>query len=142
MPLITIVLTYFIAVAPIGVSLSELNLEILPNQYVEVKGFAYKKPDGDWILSDEPQLKSCCVGSFSKADSQVHFQTSSDLPKEQVIIVQGNLRLEGNRYYLENSNVIIPDNFPSNTLSIAAILLIFSVILLKFVRNLRKNEIK
>lgn len=48
---------------------------------VQVRGFLYRANDGRWILSDQPGLKSCCVGSASKIQSQV--------------VVDGPLEFEG-----------------------------------------------
>ncbi|MGZ3633454.1 MAG: hypothetical protein ACXU9U_04065 [Parachlamydiaceae bacterium] len=51
--------------------------EILPDllekqrQNVKIRGFMYQGNEGNWILSAEPNLKSCCVGTSSKKGSQI-----------------------------------------------------------------------
>lgn len=44
---------------------------IAPGEEVVLRGFLYKKENGEWILADEPSLKTCCVGADHTADRQV-----------------------------------------------------------------------
>jgi len=55
------------------VSHHEIPLELLVRQgeNVKIRGFLHQGNEGNWILSAEPNLKSCCVGTFSKKGSQV-----------------------------------------------------------------------
>lgn len=38
---------------------------------VRLRGFLFKSPSGRWLLSAEPDLKSCCAGSPLKVSKQV-----------------------------------------------------------------------
>ena len=50
-------------------------------QEVEMRGFLYTAPDGRLILADEPNLKTCCVGSPHKKQEQVTIIGGEHLPK-------------------------------------------------------------
>jgi hypothetical protein len=59
---------------------------------VNVRGFLYPTLDNQWILSSEPQLKSCCAGSIHKADQQIfiYFDPLESPPmSKQAITIEG-----------------------------------------------------
>jgi len=74
---------------------SKLNLEeaeTLHNREITIRGFLYATQDGRWILSSEPNLKTCCVGSAHKAKDQIFLDsTFKDIPSSGVVQVQGLL---------------------------------------------------
>ncbi|NGX41747.1 MAG: hypothetical protein K940chlam7_00019 [Chlamydiae bacterium] len=41
------------------------------DQVVTIRGFLYQTQGGDWVLAEEPNLKTCCVGSAKKIDRQI-----------------------------------------------------------------------
>ena len=49
---------------------------------IEIKGFLYRSEIEGWVLSSEPNLKSCCIGSPSKSARQIFLD--GDLVLDQV----------------------------------------------------------
>jgi hypothetical protein len=43
----------------------------LQGNTIKVRGFLFRGDAGQWVLSSEPNLKSCCVGKESKRDKQI-----------------------------------------------------------------------
>lgn len=81
-------------------------------QNIVIKGFLYKESGGHWILSSEPNLKSCCIGSQQKINSQIAI--FGDLPltaPTRAISLQGNLQIaspSSNYFYsLSQASVVI-----------------------------------
>lgn len=68
------------------------DLQGKDRQEVELRGFLYRSPDGRVILANEPNLKTCCVGSSRKISSQlvVKGDFPSNLPSTAVTM-QGHL---------------------------------------------------
>lgn len=46
------------------------DVSYLENQKVRIRGFLFKKAN-QWVLAEEPNLKTCCIGSKEKADRQL-----------------------------------------------------------------------
>lgn len=65
------------------------------DESVQLRGFLYQTSGGEWILSDEPNLKSCCIGKGPKASKQVFLagKESTFLPY-QVINLEGALAMK------------------------------------------------
>lgn len=40
-------------------------------QTVNIRGFLYQEPEGQWILASEPNLKTCCIGTSKKVTQQI-----------------------------------------------------------------------
>lgn len=40
-------------------------------QSVNIRGFLYQEPEGQWILASEPNLKTCCMGTSKKVAQQI-----------------------------------------------------------------------
>ena len=88
------------------------------DQEVYLRGFLYATDDAQLILSSEPALKSCCVGSTAKRERQVYVFGAIEAPlhKGSVVDMQGTFVVEkikgqeGRRYRLENASFIERDN--------------------------------
>ncbi|MFA6916059.1 MAG: hypothetical protein WC222_06660 [Parachlamydiales bacterium] len=83
--------------------------EIYSGQKVAVRGFPYATEQGEWILSDEPNLRSCCVGKGPKAAKQIVLQENAkQFTTFQVIEVEGLLAERDNRLVLQDWNTVNP----------------------------------
>ncbi len=61
-------------------------------EIIEIRGFLYQTPKGEWILAAEPNLKSCCLGSHEKKARQIILIGQFDRTAiNRVITVQGRL---------------------------------------------------
>lgn len=112
--------------------------EIHPNEkgIVTLRGFLYQTPEGVWVLSQEPNLKSCCVGSASKVMNQLYVDGNfPDVPAGQVVSLSGVFKVdpkytnEGKltQYYTLSEAAIQQNEYPYSTIlwvGIAVILLI------------------
>lgn len=104
----------------------------LPIEEVEVSGFLYKYQLGTYILSSEPNLKSCCVGVNAKASSQIFCQfEEEEIEATGLIKVFGRLEKEGERLILKNCSIKKNKTFPIKSLSIAFL----GIVLLFYVRK-------
>lgn len=104
------------------------DLSDFQNQEVEIRGFVYLSEKKEWILAEEPNLKSCCVGSESKANKQVMLPGVKDeLPKYQVLQFKGHLLNKEGRFILLNSQRIEKTNYEIYLLAAFFILLSLGV---------------
>ena len=90
---------------------------------IQINGFLYSTPDNKIILSPEPNLKSCCVGSRTKRSKQILLSGSStNLPhRERVVTVVGKLKMTTDGEHLYNlSDAHLIDGTNENALSLAA----------------------
>lgn len=60
-----------------------------------LRGFLYKSTDGRWVLSDQPDLKTCCVGTSNHLLKQVTLLGTFDAPSpSSVVSVKGIFSVE------------------------------------------------
>jgi hypothetical protein len=92
--------------------LAELPADDLNNREIEIRGFLYTKEEGGFILSSEPDLKTCCIEAPNKASSQITIIfREKPIPNNRAVTVQGVLHT-----YIEKDNwklmdaVVIPQN--------------------------------
>jgi hypothetical protein len=87
------------------------------NQEVIVRGFIYSLNANEWILSSEPNLKTCCIGSPQKMKNQLFFKSVlKNISSNQVVSIQGMLTIKRvwdeksqsfiSRYHLENVKLL------------------------------------
>lgn len=107
--------------APVRIDFEELLNLHHRQESVEIRGFAYQASDGSWILSPDPQLKSCCIGSKAKAKQQILLSGDfSTPPKARALVVEGTLQIDPTReigyYSLHNARIIANEGaFPWRT---------------------------
>lgn len=124
--------------------------DLLNNPYhyngeiIIIRGFLYHISDEISILSAEPNLKSCCIGSDSKRLQQV-IVYGDDLPTQNnlAVTLSGSLFSEKSHYgYRLSDAKTVKDNthqWPIATLFILFISFISMIILFKCCQN---NRIK
>ena len=85
---------------------TDTDLSSISNgEELSLRGFLYKTDQGEWILSAEPNLKSCCVGTKSKAQSQVALSGNLDESHlQKAVTVKGNWSKEP-RYQIKNAEI-------------------------------------
>jgi hypothetical protein len=74
------------------------ELEDVHLKEVLLKGFLFKSPKGLWLLSSEPDLKSCCAGSPTKVFKQVFLEGSfQDALINQLVTMRGVFTVDPKR---------------------------------------------
>lgn len=148
-----ITLSFFIS-TPIlyaGDNIKELNFLSLHDQQqmkqlngkkVKIKGFLYINQKHEWILSAEPNLKTCCMGSKEKATQQIFLNGIFDEKWiNQIIAIEGIFKFnpngdEGRHYFLSDVIVIKEDkSYVNFILAVLGILLIFVSVILFYRRG-------
>lgn len=93
-------------------------LQNLHGQEITIKGFVYHK-EGQWILSAEPNLKSCCIGTSQNLLKQIYLDHyESDGNSQHLVTLQGNFVINpqwNNKelesfYFLTHTKVIPSSN--------------------------------
>lgn len=72
------------------------------DQEVEVRGFLYRSEEGRLVLADEPNLKSCCIGTAKNQHKQLHLINADLQPQSTVAQLSGTLHLKEGRFVLED----------------------------------------
>lgn len=72
------------------------NLKQYDQHLIEMRGFLYKNKENEWILSSEPELKSCCVGRTDKLLKQIFIENLEEAEKTsfQVVQLQGYFKVD------------------------------------------------
>lgn len=118
------------------------------NKLIQIKGFIYKSTDNQLYLSQEPNLKSCCIGSKNKRQSQIllsniNIVSDNDYTNNQhVKIITGKLIQDPvqKTFIMENPSIQdLSKSFPitSVIIIIIFILLTITLILIKSYKNKR-----
>jgi hypothetical protein len=115
----------FIATPPIKLDFTNLKDEAQNGQKVQISGFAYQAKNGQWILSPDPQLKSCCIGSVAKAQQQIVLEgTFFSLPPAKALIIEGDLVIDSSQsigyYSLYDIKILNDSSTPWKTISVLA----------------------
>lgn len=85
-----IILGIWLAFTPLG--FDQLAQKDFDRQEIEIRGFLYQATDGRWLLAEEPNLKTCCVGASHQATRQVTLHGEGDsFPIGFAVTVQGIL---------------------------------------------------
>ena len=89
--------------------ISLMDIGNLPPQEetVEIRGFLHQMPEGDWVLSTQPNSRSCCSGTSHR--KVVVRGTISNPPKYKAVMVRGKL-IQKDDYY-ELIDAIIDFNY-------------------------------
>ena len=103
-------------------SLSEYN-----NKKITIKGFLYKNNNENWILASEPNLKSCCVGSHLKLNSQIIVYGDLPInPTSRAVSIEGKLQIASTNskyfYTLKEASIQTNPLFYEQSWGIAVIL--------------------
>jgi hypothetical protein len=86
-----------------AISLQEVSAPEFLDQEIEVKGFLHQMPEGEWVLSSQPNVRSCCTG---KKHPKVEVKGEIENPqKAKVVTVQGKLIKKDDHYAIETSSV-------------------------------------
>lgn len=107
------------------------QMERLNGKKVKIKGFLYTNLKKEWVLSAEPHLKTCCVGSKGKVEQQIFLDgIFNDKMINRIIEMEGifkfdPLEKEGHRYFLSEITMLNKNtNYVSLALGMLGIILI------------------
>ncbi len=75
--------------------------DIPQNHLVEVKGFLFRDQSGQVVLSNTPNMRSCCVGKESIAQLYLKGEFPDQLPS-QMTVIRGKL----NEKTLEDASIV------------------------------------
>lgn len=104
------------------------NLSSFTDKECEISGFLYRADDGRVILSETPNLKSCCVGSKAKAKEQVVCIGQLDVLPTTLSTLRGVLSLKDQTFVLEDAHIALSNKIPWKTLTFASLLILTFVL--------------
>ena len=85
-------------------TVSAFNLDSMPqNEKIQIRGFLYQTDKHKWYLAEEPNIKSCCIGSKILKNKQLLLNqefAQKDLHKAKTL--EGILRQKENVFFLED----------------------------------------
>lgn len=92
-------------------------------QQVEIKGFLYAHMGTKhWILSSEPNLKTCCIASTKKVAEQIFiFGDFENIPNGRAVAIQGTFLIDPRKntqgelvqlYRLQDATLVSSQNSP------------------------------
>lgn len=127
---------------PLLLSFQELqngNLSPNNNQLIEIRGFLYQDPTSSrWILAAEPNLRTCCIGSRAKANSQIVLPDDfSTTPSHAAVTIRGVLYKDGDIYRFKKASIT---SQPKSATWTIIWLLIPVLCLISFYYKKRKNK--
>lgn len=82
------------------VSLQNISNPEYQNEVIEIRGFLHKMPDGEWVLSSLPNVRSCCTGDTQQLVVRGEFDNPS---KSKVVMLRGKLIKKDDHYELEET---------------------------------------
>lgn len=130
--------------------LTELSLEKDPvkfkekaekfdNTTIQVKGFLYRDEHETWVLSSEPNLKSCCVGKGEKGNKQILLGADfSGIKTQFPLTLEGTFRLNDRQFHpmtMDNAYIVEEDG---SSVYDALLIMIIIVSLVIFYISIKK----
>ncbi len=62
---------------------------------VALRGFLLKTKNDQWILSQTPSLKSCCIGAPHKVASQIYIEGSlQEVTQNKLVLIEGVFKID------------------------------------------------
>ncbi|MFT4553456.1 MAG: hypothetical protein ACI9S8_002096 [Chlamydiales bacterium] len=127
----------------------ESKLHELDQKEVVVRGFLFQTSTGKWILSEKPNVKSCCAGSPTKAIQQIFLDGSynkSDINKavtlqgKFIIDIQKNQLGSPLQYYRMSPAKKISNSHRRSPFAIISITTLAVLAAATFIRNKRRKN--
>ncbi len=124
------------------------EIVLTPEGLVSVRGFLYQTPEGFWVLSQEPDLKSCCKGSKGKVMEQIYLEGGLPIEgSESVVLVSGifNINPKHNekgeliQYYSIKEPIIKSQTYDMNFLWASAGVIVIAILFLYWKGVFRKT---
>lgn len=73
---------------------------------VETRGFLYPLDGDNWVLSSQPNLKSCCVGSKAKQKEQVIVTGNIVGSPQSAVNMKGFFKVGEEHFRLEKASIV------------------------------------